>query len=222
MKTNVMLDLIQDRIFYEYGLMFDEKLAKLSGEEHDDFKLDLLEELIPYMKDYMGELKFEKINYTTLMWLIRIQLSFDEILSSIVDDVVSITHEEYDGIDINYTDVLYDLMKAVVHDVPVGDDENYAYRCYIMFKVLTIKYNINMELEDLFGSMQICYNPETLETINLLDKARNTATKLINKLTNKLSLESLNKLLSDLTSIEIAENEGNFHEYEKILVDDVK
>lgn len=216
MKTNTMMELIQERIFYEYGLMYTEMIEKLEDANSDEFFELNKEELLPYMKEYMDNLKYEKLGYQKIMSLIRLQILFDEYVDSIVYEVVKI-YSSSDEIDA--TDELYRLMKEKLEVMNTSNgDDLYAYRCYILFKLLTFKYDIDLEFEELFASMQVKFSSDTLDEINILAKAKNMVQRLINTLYVKQTKEYLDQLFKQLTTIEMNEEIGIIHEYETDLL----
>lgn len=211
-----MMELIQERIFYEYGLMYTEMMEKLEEANSDEFFELNKEELLPYMKEYMDNLKYEKLGYQKIMSLIRLQILFDEYVDSIVHEVVKI-YSSSDEIDA--TDELYRLMKEKLEAMNTSNgDDLYAYRCYILFKLLTFKYDIDLEFEELFASMQVKFSSDTLDEINILAKAKNMVQKLINTLYVKQTKEYLDQLFKQLTTIEMNEEIGIIHEYETDLL----
>lgn len=221
MKTNVMLDLIQDNIFAEYDLMFDEKLKKLEKSNSVDFIEDMKEELIPIMQKGMPTLKYESLGYKKLMHLIRIEIKFDEFIDKVVKTVVSELDE-----DVNYTLLLNEAMVDYFESEynNIEEDSELNYRCYILFKILSIKYNLELELSDLFGEVQLCYDQDILDTINALFKSRATIDRVVGMLVLQQSKEYLDYLHKCIMKIELSYDEGLIYQYEDEIfgVTDVK
>lgn len=217
MKTNTMMELIQDSIFNEYGIMFDEMIEKVNEEDSEEFFELNKAELLPFMRDYIDELKYKKLSYQKLMSLIRLQIFFDEYVNSIVHEVVKIySDESYDG---DITLEMYKLMEEKLAAMNNSNgDEMYTYRCYILFKLLTFKYDIDLEFEELFASMQAKHSATVLEEINVLSKARALVLKLMNIISVKQTKEYLDQLFKQLTTIEMNEEIGIIHEYETDLL----
>lgn len=221
MKTNVMLDLIQDNIFAEYDLMFDERLKKLEKSNSVDFIEDMKEELIPIMQKCMPSLKYESLGYKKLMHLIRIEIKFDEFIDKVVKTVVSELDE-----DVNYTLLLNEAMVEYFESEynNIEEDSELNYRCYILFKILSIKYNLELELSDLFGEVQLCYDQDILDTINALFKSRATIDRVVGMLVLQQSKEYLDYLHKCIMKIELLYDEGLIYQYEDEIfgVTDVK